>query len=176
MIRSRLLFSVVLAILVTGCASSVTKDIQIDTEADPKAQFSGYHSYAWLGSAAIVNDPSGQWEPPPLDADAEVKYLLDRELRKRGLTQNSADPDLLVAFAAGVDMAALGLKEDPDSKEDMVMNIPQGGLLVALVDSQSGFVIWAGVATADIQDNPDADTVKKRLDYAVTQLIKQVPK
>ena len=176
MFRNRLLFVAVLAILVSGCASSVTKDIQIETTADPKANFSGYQTYAWLGSAEIVNDPYGQWSPPPFDATAEIKFLLDRELRKRGMSVSTVDPDLIVAFAAGIDMEALGLKEDPDSKEDVLMNMPQGGLLVAFVDSDSGFAIWAGVATVEIQDNPDADTVKKRLDYAVTQLIKQVPK
>jgi hypothetical protein len=32
------------------------------------------------------------------------------------------------------------------------------------------------VATADMQDNPDADTVKARLDYAVTGLLKKLPR
>ncbi len=167
---------VVLAALLTGCAPSVTKDIQIETDADPKANFNGYKTYAWLGSAAILNDPHGQWEPQAFDADSEIKFLLDRELRKRGLSVNNSTPDLIVAFAAGIDMEALGLKEDPETKEDVVVNLPQGGLLVAFVDAETGFVIWAGAATGEIQDKPAAETVKKRLDYAVTQMIKQVPK
>jgi uncharacterized protein YceK len=176
MMRHYVLFFAALVILLSGCASSVTKDIQVDAQAEPKANFNGYRTYAWLGSAAIINDPYGEWEPPSFDADAEIKFLLDRELRKRGMTENTSDPDLVVAFAAGIDMAALGLKEDPDSKEDVLTSIPQGGLLVAFVDNDSGFVIWAGVATGNVHDKPDAQTVKKRLDYAVTQLIKQVPK
>ncbi len=167
---------VMVFVLLSGCASVPTKDIQVDAQADPKANFSGYKTYAWLGSAAIVNDAYGQWEPPQFDADAEIKYLMDRELRKRGMSENSADPDLIVAFAAGIDMDALGLKVDPETKMDMLANVPRGGLLVVLLDSDSGFVIWVGVATAEIQESPDTQTVKARLNYAVTQLLKKLPK
>ena len=174
--KNYILLFVMVFMLVSGCASVPTKDIQVDAQADPKADFSGYRTYAWLGSAAIVNDAYGQWEPPAFDADAEIKYLLDRELRKRGMLENSVDPDLIVAFAAGIDMDALGLKVDPETKMDMVENVPRGGLVIVLLDSDSGFVIWVGVATAEIQESPDTLTVKARLDYAVTQLLKKLPK
>ena len=173
--RSHVL-SLVGVMLLAGCASVPTKDIAVDVEIDPKANFSGYKSYAWLGAAAIINDPYGQWEPPTFDADAEIKYLIDRELRKRGMSQDSIDPDLIVAFAAGIDMAALELKVDPETQMNTLANVPRGGLVIALVDSESGFVIWRGVATADIQEQPDTRTVKARLDYAVTQLFRKLPK
>lgn len=169
------IFSVMVMLLV-GCSTVPIKDITVDARADPKANFSGYKSYAWLGSAAIVNDPYGQWEPPNFDADAEVKYLIDRELRKRGMSQNSVDPDMIVAFAAGIKMTTLALKVDPKTKINNLVYAPRGGLLIALSDSKSGFVIWKGVATADIQKQPDAKTVKARLDYAVTQLLRKLPK
>ena len=167
--------SLVGIMLLAGCSSVPTKDIVVDVEVDPKANFSGYKSYAWLGAAAIVRDAYGQWEPPEFDADAEIKYLIDRELRERGMSENTANPDLIVAFAAGIDMDALGLKVDPETQMDMLANVPQGGLLIVLVDSESGFVIWIGVATAEILEDPDAQTVKARLDYAVTQLLKRLP-
>lgn len=162
--------------LLSSCASTPTKDIAVDAQADPKANFSGYKTYAWLGAAAIINDQYGQWEPPAFDADAEIKYLIDRELRKRGMSQNSADPDLKVAFAAGINMDALELKVDPEAKIMTLENVPRGGLVIALVDSESGFVIWLGVATADVLEHPDAKTVKARLDYVVTQLFLKLPK
>lgn len=174
--RSYVLLFIIVIMLLSGCASVPTKDIKVDAQANPKANFSGYMTYAWLGSAAIVNDSYGQWEPPAFDADAEIKYLMDRELRKRGMLENSADPDLIVAFAAGINMDALGLKVDPETKMDMLANVPRGGLLVVLLDRDSGFVVWVGVATAEIQESPDAQTVKARLEYAVTQLLKKLPK
>ena len=51
---------IIVLMLLAGCASVPTKDIQVDAQADPKANFSGYKTYAWLGAAAIVNDPYGQ--------------------------------------------------------------------------------------------------------------------
>lgn len=174
--RKYVLLFVTVVMLLSGCASVPTKDIQVDAQANPKANLSGYKTYAWAGSAAIVNDEYGQWEPPAFDADAEIKYLIDRELRKRGMSENSADPDMIVAFAAGIDMDALGLRVDPETKMDMLTNVPQGALVIAFADSQSGFVIWLGAAIAEIQESPDTQTVKARLDYAVTQIFKKVPR
>ena len=162
--------------LISGCASIPTKDIEVEAQVDPKANFNGYKSYAWLGSAAILSDFYGQWEPPEFDADAEIKYLIDREMRKRGMLENSSDPDLIVAFAAGIDMDALGLKENPDSDALNLVNVPRGGLLIALVDADSGFVVWAGIATGNVQKQPDTKTAKARLDYAVTEIFKKLPK
>ncbi len=174
--RNYTLLYAAIFMLLAGCASVPTKDIVVGTQADPKANFNGYKTYAWLGAAAIINDPYGQWEPPTFDADAEIKFLIDRELRKHGKSQNSADPDLIVAFGAGIDMEALELQVDPETKINTLENVPKGGLVIALVDGESGFVIWMGVATADVLERPDAKTVKARLDYAVTQLLRKLPK
>ncbi|MGA6924194.1 MAG: hypothetical protein WBY88_00855 [Desulfosarcina sp.] len=45
---------ILIALLLAGCATTPVKDINIDSDADPKANFNGYKTYAWLGSAAIV--------------------------------------------------------------------------------------------------------------------------
>ena len=158
---------------IAGCASSVTKDIMVNTEADPKVDFKGYATYTWLGSAAIVYDPDGKWEPPQFDADAEIKFLIDRELRKRGMTEDSLNPDMIVAFAAGIDMEIMEIDIDPKSDMVVLENVPMGALTVILVDANSGLAIWAGIATAEIQQSPDQDTIKKRLDFAVTRMFKQ---
>ena len=163
-------------LLLSGCASNVTKDIMVETEANPKVSFDGYSNYTWLGSAAIVYDPEGQWEPPQFDMDAEIKFLIDRELRKHGMTETSSSPDLIVAFAAGIDMATMEIKTDPDSKLETLENVPMGALSVILIDAKTGFAIWGGVATAEVQQNPDQEIIKQRLDYAVSSMFKQLKK
>lgn len=172
-------YLIILSLIVmalVGCATTPVKDIHIDSEADPKANFNGYKTYAWLGSAAILNDSTGLWEPPNFDADSEIKFLIDRELRQRGISQSTAAPDLIVAFALAADMDALKLKTDPDTKMDVLAKVPQGALVVALGDADTGFVIWVGVATAEVQQNTSDQIIKARLDYAVTQLLKRIPK
>ena len=174
--KNPLLTGFALALLLAGCATTPTQDIQVDAEADPKANFAGYKSYAWLGSAAILQDTAGKWEPPDFDADAEIKFLIDRELRKRGMVENSADPDMIVGFAAGIDMDNLRVKVDPKTNIRHLENVPKGALVVVLVDSDTGYVIWMGTATGDVQQQPNQEMVRKRLDYAVTQMVKKLPR
>ena len=172
------LLATLAALLLSACSSTsaMTKDIELAAEADPKVRFAAYKSYTWLAEAAIVRDPHGQWKPPSFDADAEIKFLVDREMRARGMTQDSADPDFFVAFAVGIDMESLKLKTNPDTKMETITRVPRGGLVLALIDADTGFVAWIGVATGEVMENPDDATVKARLDYAVTKLLKKVPK
>lgn len=174
--KKTLFLFVLLITFLAACATVPTQDIKVDAQSDPKANISAYKTYSWLASAAIIHDSYGQWEPQSFDADAEIRGLFDRELQKRGMTVNNSAPDVLVAFAAGIDMDALGIKTDPKTGKDMLANIPQGGLVVTLIDSDTGFAIWVGVITADVQQNADAETVKARLSYAIKKLIKKLPK
>jgi hypothetical protein len=162
-------------LLLSGCASSETKDIEVKTESDPNANLAGYKNYAWQGSAAIVFDDKGRWEPPQFDADAEIRLLIDRELRDHGMTENPVNPDLIVAYAAGIDMDSMEIKVDPESGLERLTNLPVGALSVILVDAVSGQAIWIGVASANIQESPTPETTRKRLDFAVTQMFARLP-
>ncbi len=148
----------------------------MDAEADAKANLKGYKTYAWLVSAQILYDPAGQWEPPQFDADAEVKWLIDRELRKRGMTEVAANPDIIIGFVAGVDMEALELTENPETKLVKVKNIPKGALALIFIDASTGYPIWIGSAEGNIQEKPSTETVRKRLDYAVSEMFKLLPR
>jgi len=174
--KNYLRLMVIFIIFLVGCTAAPTKDITVDAKAASNINFSDYKSYTWLATAQILNDPYGQWEPPNFDADAEIKYLIDSELRKRGMSEDSVNPDLIVAFAAGIDMDALGLKIDPETKMDTLKNVPKGALLVVLVDSASGSVVWLGTATAEVLEKTDSQTVKARLQHAVKQLFKKLPR
>jgi len=160
---------------VAGCATFPKDDIEVDASADPKANFSGYKTYAWLGSVGIVNDPDDQWEPPQFDADAELVFLINDALRKRKMTEVSDNPDMLVAYAIGADMAALQIKEDPKTKISTLENVPQAALVVTLIDAQTEFVVWAGIATGNVK-NADPKTAKQRLEYVVKKMFDKLPK
>lgn len=166
---------VLIAFVISGCASVPKDDIQVDAEADPKVNFSGYKTYAWLGSVGIVNDPEGSWEPPQFDADAEIVFLVNEALRKRGMSEANNNPDMLVGYALGLDMAGLKVKENPETKISTLENVPQTALVVTLIDPETEFVTWASVATADFK-NLDPETAKQRLQYAVNKMFKDLPK
>ena len=171
---------IVLLVLLTimhlaGCTSVPVDDISIESEADPKVNFSGYKTYAWLGAAGILNDPQGKWEPPKFDADAEITFLIDQELRKRGMTEVTENPDMVVAYALGVDMAALKLKQDPTTNMHSLEEVPQGGLIVVLIDPETEFPTWVSIATAELKEL-EPEMAKKRLAYAVNSMFKKLPK
>ena len=172
--------NIILSILVlfgfiAGCASVPKDDIKTQTEADPKVNFSSYKTYAWLGSIAVLNDSQGVWKTPQFDVDSELVFLINEALRKRGMSESNDNPDMLVAYAAGADMDALKVKENPDTKISTLENVPQTGLIVVLIDPQTEVVTWAGVATGEIK-NLEAEIAKKRLAYVIDSMFKKLPK
>ena len=124
-------------ILLGGCASSMTSDIEVGTETNSKIDLGGYKTYSWIGSAAILHDPAGRWEPPNFDADAEIMFLIDRELRARGKSETRVDPDMLVFYGAGIDMESVDIKIDPETEMEEFSKVPRGALLVVLVDTET---------------------------------------
>jgi len=162
---------VIVAFFMSSCAT-LTQDINVETHVHPGVDFSSFKSYAWVGSAQIVFDPVGQWEQPTLDTDEEVKFNINRELRNKGLIEVKKDPDLLVAFAAGVDMTFLELKEDPESKKEVLTNVPKAALVIALIDAKTGYTVWLGFAEGDVQEQQTIENIRARIDYAVTEIFK----
>ncbi|MBE9565092.1 MAG: DUF4136 domain-containing protein [Proteobacteria bacterium] len=169
---SALIITLLLTVLATTSCTTLTSDIQVETHINPDVDFKAYKSYAWVGSAQIVFDPIGQWEQPTLDTDEEVKFNINRELRSKGLIEVNKDPDLLVAFAAGVDMTILELKEDPNSKKEVLTNVPKAALVIALIDADTGYAVWMGFAEGDVQKQQSIENIRKRIDYAVTEIFK----
>ena len=171
---TRLLFvsSILVTAIFTSSCATLTEDITVETHVHPDVDFSTFKSYAWVGSAKIVYDPVGQWEQPTLDTDEEVKFNINRELRNKGLIEVQSDPDLLVAFAAGVDMTYLELKEDPESKKEVLTNVPKAALVIALIDANTGYTVWLGFAEGDVQEQQTIENIRTRIAYAVTEIFK----
>lgn len=177
----RMLKSLCLALLaglyLAGCATPLTKTINVDSQTVPGVDFSQYQTYEWAATAQILNDPDGQWEPVGFDADEEIRFLINREMRKLGFNQVAMDPDLLMVYVAGVDMAALEFKKDPKTKLDVLSTEARGALAIILLDAKTGDAVWAAVADDQIR-RPGITTndAKERLDYAVTKMLKRLPK
>lgn len=170
LLRTTLLITLAASVLATTSCATLTDDIEVETHANPDIDYQDYKTYAWLGSAQIIFDPVGQWEQPTLDTDEEVKFVVNRELRARGLHQVTNKPDLLVAFAAGVDTAQLELKENPNSTKKMMTNVPKAALLIALVDAKTGYTVWLGYAVGDAQQQQSIESIRTRIDYAVKEI------
>ena len=164
--------SIAAGVFLTSSCATITQDINVETHVHPDVDFNTFKSYTWAGSAQIVFDPVGQWEQPTLDTDEEVKFNINRELRGKGLFEVQSNPDLLVAFAAGIDMSSLELKEDPASKKEVLTKIPKAALVIALVDAKTGYTVWLGFAEGDVQEQQTIENIRARIDYAVTEIFK----
>jgi hypothetical protein len=73
-------------------------------------------------------------------------------------------------------MTKLGLKENPETGEQLLENIPGAALVVALVDADTGYVIWIGEAVGDVQQQADEATVRTRIEYAIREMFRLLPK
>ena len=160
--------------LLSACAT-VTSDIQVEAELIPNVTLSNYKSYDWLSSHGILKDPNKTWQPPKLDIAGDIKFLIDRELRRREIYSTSDTPDLAVSFFIGIDMEHQELQLDPDTKLKLNKKIPKGALVVTLIDVASGDVVWLGEAVADIQKNVTDEVVRERLDYTIREMFKLLP-
>ncbi len=158
-----------------ACSTVPTKDIEIETQADPTVNFAGYQTYGLLASTGMIRDGAGRWTAPPFNVAARIEYLIDQQLGKRGIQKNDANPGLLVVYGIGVDMDNLDLQTDEKTDELRLENVPAGALLIVLVDPQTG-PVWVGAASADIQEGADEKTQQGRIDYAVNQMFKELPK
>ncbi|NIN61067.1 MAG: DUF4136 domain-containing protein [Gammaproteobacteria bacterium] len=173
--NKRILSAIILAVFIAGCSTFPKDDIQIQSEADPKVNFSGYKTYAWLGAVGIVKDPQGQWEPPQFDADSEITLQINNALRSRGMREDDANPDMLVAYALGIDMEALQAKQDPETDFETLENVPQAGLIVLLIDPETEFVTWVSIAIAEYK-NLEPEVAKLRIKYAINEMFKGLPR
>jgi len=161
-----LVLSLFMAVSLFGCATA-TQDIRVDAETDPRVNLAGYKTYAWLVSAEIINDPDGNWEPPGFDADAELRFLINQELRDQGMQEVTTRPDLLIAFAAGINMEIFEIVMKPDSEMYTLMDAPKGALLVIVIDPATRNPVWVGSAYGDVKTDRTSEEVGKRLSYAV---------
>ncbi len=156
-----------------ACASNPYPDISIETESRA-SDAANYESYMWAAAAAFVRDPDDDWTPTDLDIGAEITFIVDRELRSKGLNQVAVDPDLLAVYAVGVDMKNMELIADEDNV-NRLEEAPKGGVAIMFADPVTRRIVWIGTAEADIMEEPDIELAKKRIDYALTTMLKKFP-
>lgn len=173
--RVKLMLTGLAALLIAGCANPLTKNINVDAEYDTSRDFSAYQTYAWAASAQVLFDPQGQWEPRGFDLDEEIRFLINGELRNRGFTQVEDNPDLVVAFVAGVDMEALNLEKDPKTKLRVLTREPEGALAIVLVDARNGEAVWGAIASDKVEAALSAEDSRTRLRYAVDKMFDRWP-
>ena len=159
-----------------SCSSASTADIQIHSAVDSKANIAGYKSFAWAGSGALLHDRTGAWVPKDADAQSEVEFLVDKNLRARGLTVVQDKPDLFVSLLIVADVREVQeIKEKRGEGISSFDPVGQGALVVELIDAETGKTVWLGGAEGEVRNSRSVEESKQRLAYAVDKLFAQLP-
>lgn len=137
-------FGALFLVVCMGCGSSATF-----VDYDKSALRANYRSFDFLPQPApgamgpIAESPANR---------TTIMSSIERNLRRRGLTQKSVEPDLLIAYYAGmktkVDVSFWGYKYAPDDRYEngtMHADVYEGGtIIIDLVDAKTNVLVWRG--------------------------------
>lgn len=176
-----LLLTVVLAMLVAGCASSPR--INVATASNPAIDLSGLGSYNFMQPLG-TDRPNGVQTP----LSAMLMAALDREMTERGF-QRSDNPDLLINTFVSVEQQ-LDVRQVPRSStfygrrsrysnwgtstSTQVRQFTQGNLAIDLVDARQNMLAWEGVAQQRLSRNAQSVSAEE-VDRVVQAIMAEFP-
>jgi predicted small secreted protein len=167
-----------IALPLAACATDKGAGIKVKTLVDPKANISGYKSYAWAEQDNALKDPNQAWVPLNFDINQELQFLTDQELRQRGFqfAAENAEPDLYASFLVVVNMEAQAeaIKKRYGETADL-KNLHEGGLVIALIDPETDRAVWAGTATGQVKTDRTDAQAKELLTEAVHKIFETFP-
>lgn len=170
-------------LMLAGCATGP----RISTEADPRADFSSYRTWAFYEPLAVE---AYGYETATSEI---VKRAVEREMQARGYAFDPDNPDLRVNVNAymqrrtdvssipTVDYAyyysyrARGLVAVPYWHDRThVSRYTEGTMNVDLVDSARNRLVWEGVAVGRVS-NRDAESRGAQINLAIAEIFSRYP-
>ncbi|HTV59831.1 MAG TPA: DUF4136 domain-containing protein [Verrucomicrobiae bacterium] len=133
--------------------------------------FSKYQTYTWVKPVRPTSNPL---------MDQRIVAAIDAQLAAKGLQKAASGGNLLVTYSAGVrretsavvtGMGGWRMGGGMGRVDPVTEN--KGTLVVDLADGQGKSLIWRGVATDTLSDNPDKNS--KKIDKAVTKMFNGYP-
>jgi hypothetical protein len=176
---TRPLVVTLLALTVTGCATTMT----VSSHVAPTADFARYRSYDWGPADAL---PTGD---PRLDGNPFFQdYLqgaIERQLALKGLEKStSGTPDLLIHYHANVSQRInvsvvdrrLGYCYGEDCLVEMVEEYEAGTLVLDMVDTRTNKVVWRGWAQDSVEGAiGNQDRMEGKIDEAIPRMLARLP-
>lgn len=165
----RILISAALSMMVI-CAVASAQDVK--TDYDHHANFSQYHTYYW--EKVKTTDPL--WE-------SRIQDAVNRDLQSKGWQ--------LVPSGGQVAITAVGSARNQQEYETFyngmggwrwggfgetttqAVNYPVGSLVLDFYDAQNHQLLWRGVATDSLSNNPEKN--EKKLDKTVNKMLEHFP-
>ena len=157
-----------LVLLGLGLWAPTAGAAEVKVDYDSHADFSRYKTWSWRPGTAAPNPAS----------DKHLREGIEAQLAKKGLTRVESGGLLDVVYhAAGenqISTEKLGYKEPGfETEAKRVRYVRKGSVLVDMIDTASGKVVWRG--QAEEVANPTYTDVARKIDQALDKLFEHFP-
>ena len=153
-------------ILLGTCAAA--QEISCDYR---KADFAHFKTYAWASGHRVADEPLNK----------SIISSIDAQLSAKGLTKVSPGehPDVLVSYDVVFDRDIRGM-----GFRDGLRNLPWrsgskyvllGMLVVNLVESDTGSMVWRGMASGDVDANASPKKHDKKIHEVAQKIFRNYP-
>jgi len=152
-----------LLLLGTGAAQEISSDYS-------KADFAHFKTYAWAKGHA-VDEPLNQ----------SIISSVDGQLSAKGLTKigPGEDPDVRVSYDVVFDrdIRGMGFRDGLRNLRSRSGSkyVLMGMLVVNLVDSGTGAMVWRGMASGDVDANASPKKHDKKIHEVVQKMFRSYP-
>ena len=181
----------ILAFALTAVSCST---ITVNHRHDETEDFTRFRSYAWMPKAAA----SGNLPIDEPTVDRRIKRSVEEQLHFKGFRKTSAaEADFLIGYQVALDeqLSAnevatnydfnesktdpklIGTVQTNNSARDLtyVRTYEQGTLILNVADATSKELVWWSSAQAEVSATDNAEVRKKRINKAVSQMLKDFP-
>lgn len=178
-----------LVLLVLSALTLACSGIVVDSDYDPSADFTQLRTWSWLPDA-------GKSDAPRLDSgllDSRIRAAVKSELDTKGYTlATSRTPDFQVTYHVSVegkldvntvyrDYPRGGYGRVGHHRggwgyaETSVREYDEGTLLLDILQSGSGALLWRGSAVATVREESSPENRTKRINAAVKKILERFP-
>jgi len=164
----RIAFIAVTALILLGTGAVAAQEISNDYS---KADFAHFKTYAWASGHSVADESLNQ----------SIVSSIDGQLSANGLTKVSPGehPDVLVSYDVVFDRDIRGM-----GFRDGLRNLRwrsgskyvlMGMLVVNLVDSGTGAMVWRGMASGVVDANASPEKHDKKIHEVVQKIFRSYP-
>ena len=180
-----------LALALVACSATFAQDVR--TNYMPGADFSKYHTYAWVSEVKGVPVAGGQ---PDQILDAQVKWAIDLQMAAKGFTklEDVTKADLLIGYQLAIDAEKQinGFGDNWGGYGGWGGWGPWGGggfssfsaqtstnyvgtFVVGMYDPAVRKLVWIGAAQHTIEPSKKPEKNQEKLNKGAQKLLKNFP-
>jgi len=168
-------------LLALGCSS-----ISVKHDYDSEANFVALKKFAWMqGPTTAMTDARAAMQGNTL-LDQRIKNAVNGQLVGKGLSQDSNNPDFLIAYHVGIqdkiDVTNWGYRYAGRGRYYGwagggvdVHQYQEGTLIIDFVDAKSKQLIWRGTGQKALDPNPTPEKIEKNIGEAVAKMLEKFP-